>query len=474
MIARLPFRTRLTAIYLTALIVALVAFGAIAFAVVSATLDRTLDIRLGTAIVAARAITDVKDGRMKLDQIDREQLRTLLGDGINGFVSNGGGAVVASSVVAIPHEISNALGKATPLGTARTMRVASGAIELAVAPILDGPIPVGRIMVWQSRESHGEFVRVMLFALFAIGLTIVGVTVAIGGALAKRAMSPLSELAAMVSEIEAHDLSERLAWRGPDDELGQLCATFDRLLDRLQGAFERQRRFTADASHELRAPLSVIRAEADLALRKPRDSQEYRAALETIRAEVGRFEALVEDLLAAARAESGAVSTRLVDAGTVASGAVARVAPLARERAIELRVDAPEGQTIEADPASLERAVLALLDNALRHASAGGVLHVEVRTSGTSVRIAVRDDGPGFSGAALRFATDRFWRDDLTREGTGLGLAIAKATAERFGGTLELDNASRGGACATLHFKVADRARRARWVLFDASSSDSP
>jgi two-component system, OmpR family, sensor kinase len=266
-------------------------------------------------------------------------------------------------------------------------------------------------------------------------------------------MRPLTEMAALVSAIESHDLSERLAWGGADDELSRLCASFDRLLDRLQAVFERQRRFIADASHELRGPLAVIRAETELALKKPRSSPEYCAALQTVRSETDELTGLVDDLLAAARVESQPSAPAIVGLGQLIDATVSRMNPLAASRDVTIRVHSAFKGVVKTNPADLERAIVALLDNATRHAAPSGFVDVHVGAEDGHVSVSVEDDGGGFSPEGLQYATDRFWRDDAARGNgrSGLGLAIVKAVVERFGGKLLLENAATGGARVTMY-----------------------
>jgi signal transduction histidine kinase len=251
----------------------------------------------------------------------------------------------------------------------------------------------------------------------------------------------VTELSAMMSEIEATDLGERLAWTGPDDELGRLCVTFDRLLDRLEAAFVSERRFIADASHELRTPLSVLRAEVELALMQERTPEAYRATLERLQRETQRLETLAQSLILTTRDEAGAMPMEPAPVITFTERAVARMQPLASARGVELACTGVTETSVLADTEMLERAIVALIDNALRFARRR--VTVTVEESAASVRISVSDDGPGFSEAALREATRRFWRDDASRSGpgTGLGLAIARSILERHAGAIELRNA---------------------------------
>jgi signal transduction histidine kinase len=323
-------------------------------------------------------------------------------------------------------------------------------------PIVENGLRLGTILTWGSRSAYEDAERITLVALGAAGLVVIAAGAAAAGTLTRRMLRPVAELSAMMSDIEATDLGERLAWNGPDDELGRLCSTFDRLLDRLETAFERERRFIADASHELRTPLSVLRAEVELALMQERTPAAYRSALQRLQRETQRLETLAESLILTTREDARPFTAGPVPAGEIAARATAHMQPLAASHGIALTFDGAPAVSVDADADMLERAIVALIDNALRFARER--VGVAVTSDGTHAGIAVRDDGPGFSPDALRDATSRFWRDDPARSGagTGLGLAIARATAERHHGSLELQNAGGGiGAVVVLTVPIA-------------------
>lgn len=456
MTSRLRFRTRLTISWLTALIGALLLFGGISYGVVTVAAGRAYSERLTSAASAIRAIVLVQNGRVTLEASDRSQFVAILGTRTNGAVTDTYGDVLVSNVTPLPGFVTSAIESSAGISgiTIREEESQSEGNELALEPIDAGGRRVGVIAVWESLGPYEQFLRIFLLALVAIGIAITLVALGIARAVTKRAVQPLTELATLVSEIESHDLSERLTWDGADDELGRLCASFDRLLDRLQAVFDRQRRFVADASHELRGPLAVIRAETELALRKSRTADEYRSVLSTIRAEVGELTQLVDDLLAAARVESRGTTLAEVDLDRLVATAATRLKPLAASRNVTIRIRSDGPQILKGDAAQLERALVALLDNATRHACRPGFIDVHVSRTDGKIRVSVTDDGGGFSEQALRYATDRFWRDYASpgTGGSGLGLAIVKGTVERFGGTIELRNAEDGGAQITLEF----------------------
>ena len=447
---RLPYRTRLTLASTAIVAIAVVLLGTIAFVTVRITLERALETRLQTTAQAIRSVVDVRHGKLKnLDAEDRTQFLLILGQRINGAVLHADGTLMTSNLATPPRAILAAItNPARPRGT---IRIDGVAVAYAALPIAERGVRYGTLAAWESRAEYDEAVASTVIALGAAGLFVIAAAAAAGGALTRRMLRPVTELSAMMSEIEATDLDERLAWNGPDDELGRLCTTFDRLLDRLETAFERERRFIADASHELRTPLSVMRAEVELALMQERTPEAYRSTLQRLQRETQRLESLAHNLLLTARHDAGALSATAVPLSVIAEHATMHMQPLAESGNIVLTCEAATNVEIVADSAMLEGAVAALIDNALRFARTN--VRVTAGVAGSDATIAVSDDGPGFSEAALREATGRFWRDVPARSGagTGLGLAIVRSIVERHHGTIALRNATQGsGAVAVL------------------------
>ncbi|HEY4441183.1 MAG TPA: ATP-binding protein [Candidatus Elarobacter sp.] len=447
-------RGQLALAYAGLFLIVLIAFSAVTLALVDSIGRSSLDERLLTAGRAVAAIVDERHGRVTIEDKDREQFERIAAGRLDAAVFDPFGGLVLSTVVAVPPEIA-AVADGPPGLT--TVRAAGASLRVARvwAPPRGGH---GRILVWRDLDAVEELDR-RLAVTFAIAIPIVAlIAVAAGSAVAARGLRPLVALAELASEIEAHDLSRRIAIPQRDDELGRLCATFDRMLDRLEEAFARERRFTADASHELRAPLSVIRAEADLMLRRARTPEEYQRALRSIAMQADELETLTRDLLAAARGDANAGDPAATDLGAAAAAAADQLAPLAAMQHVTVRREIGADAPVRGDAAALRRVVVALLDNAIRHARPNGTVEVQVARADGTVRLCVADDGAGFTAEALAHATERFWRDDpaRTRTGTGLGLSIADAIVRAAGGRLVLSNSPDGGALVAAEFPVLD------------------
>lgn len=394
-------RGKLLSTYVVALLAGLAVFALAAVFSIDRTLRNSLDLRLSTAAEATDAFIDVRNGKPRVDPDDRRQFLKLMGVQLDGAILDARGRVLASNAPTLAPGIL-ALARS---GSARYASLGRNDAELrafAIPIVRNGRI-AGSVVTWRASDYIDELDRDAMVAFAAAALLIAGLAVGVGNAVTRRA---------------------------------------------LEDAFARQRRFTADASHELRAPLAVIRAEADLALRRERSGEAYRDALQTIAAEADRIEELIDDLLAAARAEAGHLERKPLDLEALCGRVCDRMRPAAQSKRVELRLHAQRDVRAMADAAALERALMALVHNAVKFAPPGGRVDVRVRRMGDECEIAVFDDGPGFSAGALEHAFERFWRDDAARSsaGTGLGLAIAKSIVEAFGGRIALANMASGGA----------------------------
>jgi signal transduction histidine kinase len=386
--------------------------------------------------------------RRRLRDEAQFQLGQLVGLGQNAAVFSPDGSLFVATAVSIPAAVTK-LARARP----PALQLADGDengryYRIATVPIV-GNHGGGTVVVWRGRDIDEALdQRLLLVFAFAIPL-VAGLGLLGGNAIARAGLRPLQRMAEIASEIEAKDLSGRIGMPPANDELGRLAESFDRMLDRLQSSFARERRFTSDASHELRAPLSVLRASADYALLRERNPAEYRRALRTILAEADELEAVTRDLLAVARAETATSSREAVDVAAIAAESAGRLNVLADARRITIVRNLAADAVASGDRAAFARVAIALLHNALKFAREDGRVEVTVASGRDGVDFTVEDDGPGFSPEALQHALERFWRDDASRgrgQGTGLGLAIAHASIEAMGGSLSLENGPRGGA----------------------------
>jgi signal transduction histidine kinase len=443
----MTLRTRLAWTYGIAIAVVVAVVAIVSVVAIDRALRSALDARLNTTASAIAALVDVRNGNLVFDAEDREQMLDALSPAMSGAIFTRSGGTFVSSAALIPVAIASAARRSAFMPAPETILERGAQLRAVCRPIARSNTAFGYACVWASASYIDDVDRDALIAIALAAVLAGGIVVVLSATLARRALAPLQAFSNLATEIEAHDLSQRVR-HGGDDELGRLGSAFDRMLDRLESAFARQRRFTADASHELRAPLAVIRAEADTALQQERAPQQYQEALHTIIAEVERVDAIVDALLLAARADSARLHFEPVDLSALASLVAERFAGAAAQRGVA--IDVSGGQcTVMADPATLERALAAILHNGLDFATHR--VELRVACDGPAATLQVLDDGPGFSADGLEHATQRFWREAAgNRSGTGLGLAIAEAILGAHGGELRLANRAEGGAAVTV------------------------
>jgi signal transduction histidine kinase len=313
----------------------------------------------------------------------------------------------------------------------------------------------GRRVVLVTATSFDEALRLEenLERALSFGLPVLAAAVALGGWILTGAMfKPVRSMIEQADTISAREPGERLSISRGGAELRELATRLNFMLDRIEDAAARERSFLDDASHELRTPIAIVRGELELARDRARSNPELVEALDSVLDEVERLERLAHNLLVLARSRSGSLTAgdTPVDLETVVERAVRSVRRRAENShiAIHRRGNA----VVNGDESSLQRAVLNLLDNAVRYAQSE--VSVTIESHPSVVLLTVVDDGPGF-GDLLPQAFDRFIRDPGHEGGMGLGLAITAAIATTHGGYVAADNRPAGGAQVCLRLPAA-------------------
>lgn len=286
----------------------------------------------------------------------------------------------------------------------------------------------------------------MLRAISIGGLIALLIAAAGGWLIGRQTLQPLSEMAAQAGRISGRDPAGRLSTPHPDDELGRLATAFNGLLDRLAAALDQQRQFMADASHEMRTPVSVVRTAAQVTLSQAdRPVEEYRESMTIVEEQATRVANLVDAMFLLSRAEARGVPLRMefVNVDDIVAETVRAARVLAERRAVRIAMEGEQEVGYHADDGLLRQMVGNLLDNAIRHADLGGVVTVGVSLTHDHVQIRVANDGPGIARADRERIFERFVRIGPS-DGGGLGLPIARWIAEAHGGTLVLESSVPG------------------------------
>jgi signal transduction histidine kinase len=290
------------------------------------------------------------------------------------------------------------------------------------------------------------------------------VAAAVGWLVAGRVLAPLKRISGTAKRVSEERLGERIPVTGPQDELRELGETLNSMLDRLALSFDAQRRFVANASHELRSPLTVIRSEAEVALANPEpDLNEMRAMAESVVHASRRTEALLASLLILARSQRGLLRSEPVDLAVLVEGVADDAERAASDERVRLRVKLDEA-TVDGDAALLERLVANLLENAVRYNRPGGFVDISTREGIASAELRVENSGPPVDREAAARLAEPFER--LQREadarGAGLGLSIVRAVSEAHAGTLLIEPRDEGGLVVSVRLPRGARAGAAR------------
>jgi two-component system, OmpR family, sensor kinase len=425
--SRLPLRLRLTLAFAIAMAVVLSVLGAFLYVQLRSTLDEQLERNLRTRAAAAQGLAP---GRRVGDDEDFVQV-----------VEEVGRMPVSQS------ELERARRETVLVERAGAPGIEEGPVRLLLRPG-DHGVVVAAASLEERNEALGS-----LLSQLAIGGPVALLLASLAGyALAGATLRPVESMRRRAAEISGTVEGRRLPQPEGDDEIARLARTLNDMLARLEAGLERERRFAAEASHELRTPLALLKAELELALRRPRSAEELRAAIASAAEETDRLAALAEDLLVLARSDEGELrlNEKAVPARPLLETVARRFAPRAEEAGVALDVDAPEALAARGDVARLEQALGNLVDNALRYGA--GTIRLAASGQDGSVLLSVSDEGQGFAEDFLPRAFERFSRPDGARasDAAGLGLAIVEAIARAHGGSVTAANAEGGGAEVTL------------------------
>jgi signal transduction histidine kinase len=279
---------------------------------------------------------------------------------------------------------------------------------------------------------------------------------ALGGYwMSRRALAPVDDITRAAKSITVQNLSRRLEVPETCDELQRMSEAWNEVLERLDGAIQKIVKFTADASHELRTPIAVIRTAAELALRTDREPDQYKESLRIIDHEAQRITELTESLLTLARMDSSTVEMPLapVNIGQLGNQLLQHLRPMASERGITLRSESDLSRSFAmANELGVRRLLLILLDNGIKYTREGGTVLLSVVPVDRRLCITVRDSGEGIGPEHLPHIFERFYRVDAARsvnDGAGLGLSIAKTIADVHGTKIEVESTPGGGSSFT-------------------------
>lgn len=448
---RLSIGWRLTLWYGSLFALALLLFGGIVYAVFS----RTLLVEIDRAI--AEELVEIE--KVVRESPDRQALQRRLYDEF------GPHELYVIQVVTPAGDLffqnDNARQELPPrmpadTGEFRSVRLSSGREFRGRSLAATGPAGSFLIYAADSLDVRRDAVNELLIAMLCTAPAVVAAGMAGGWWMSRRALAPIDGMIGTVRQITADRLDRRVPVANPDDELGRLAATFNSMIARLERTFDEMRRFTADAAHELRTPLSVLRSEAEVVLRADRTPEQYRRTLQNQVEEVERLSRLADQLLFLCREDGRnhpavASSVRL---DQLLEQLAEDIRPLAEERSLSLDVTRLEPCLVVCDVERVRRLFFNLLDNAIKYTPTGGRIQMALHGRGAVCRAVIADTGVGIAPEHQGHIFERFYRVESSRTtpGFGLGLAICRSIAESHGGTIRVNSVPGEGTTVEVEF----------------------
>ena len=457
-------RLRLTVWYLAFFSLLFIVFSIFLYGVLSHALQDRLDDTLASQSAIAGGLLEDELGEMHGDT--RKAASEVVAEMGGSELAIFSGKELLASTAAVPTTGLNDIAGQSPtaiislahLGRygsrASVHRMTTAGQTYVIAAI--GPL--------DSIAGELDVVRRVLLIALPILLALAGFG---GYGLATRSLAPVGSMAEQARRITGSNLHTRLEIGNAAEELTVLAESFNELLARLDQSFESMRRFVADASHELRTPISVIRGEADVALSSERSSADYRESLAIILDESRRLSRLVDDLLNLARADAGHVNLHVEEFyfNDLVSECCRSVQRLAAARDIHLECRCGDDVSFRGDEQLIRRLVLNLLDNAIRYTPPGGRVVAELEANAPDLRLRVSDTGMGIAPESAPHVFERFFRGDKARSredgGFGLGLSIVKWIAESHNGRVDLVSRPDEGSTFSVSFPMPQQQPKA-------------
>jgi heavy metal sensor kinase len=457
-------RFRLTAWYFVSLAVTLAIFVVGARISVGISLYRSVDNDLTNRLSGVQRFVNWQVGRGRQMPAIREEFEehSVMGLGGGTFqVCDSRGAIVYRSAslasfpvdIAVPSQLRNSIRYETREVRGRSLRVASQAIEVNGKPFSIQVIEPLR--EFEESLEHFESIIAVLAPLLLITASFWGYWIS------QKALAPVDRITREARLISISNLSARLAVPASKDELERLSTALNEMLDRLDKSVQQIRQFTSDASHELRAPLTLIHAITDFSLRRERSREELLAGMQKVKLEEGRMTKLVDDLLILARADSDEDDIRgqSVDLGSVLYETCERAQILAKPKSIQVtKAISQEGLEVSGDEQALSRLFLILVDNAIKYTPDCGFVEIELVRDREFAVASVRDTGIGIAAEDQPYIFHRFWRADKVRSreigGIGLGLSIARWVAQQHRGSIDVQSEPGKGSTFTVRIPI--------------------
>ncbi len=464
-------RTRLTFWYVTLLTVSLIVFGLIFSYTLSKIFMNNIDRQIGSvANMMVHAVVRPKGQVLVPGNFDiiLERYFGVRTSGTYIQVLNVHGEIMArsSNLKKAVLPLSKETYASAVLGsmTYEVVRsVSRYPIRIVTKPlVLKGTGLVAIVQVGSSLEFMEEVLDSVVY-IFVIGVVAsVIIASAIGWFLARQALKPVSEITETARRIGAESLDERIDIETPEDEIGMLATTINEMVERLEKSFMQIKQFTADASHELKTPLTIMKGEVEIAMRSGSDVTHMKEALASNLEEIDRMSYIVRNLLDLTKieAERDAALTERVNMAAVLEERFEHLRRFALDRGVDMRILKSMPAVVTGDSVRIGQLFFNLMDNALKYTPKGGVVEISLESDGSAAVLKVRDTGIGISALELPFIFDRFYIVDKARTrsvgGAGLGLSICKEIAISLGGDIEVESTKGKGSVFIVKVPLAN------------------
>jgi len=355
------------------------------------------------------------------------------------------------------NDVSRALGHAfrtdTPSFASTESLLNKGNVRVIAFPIHNGNRIIATLMLGHNTADIRAVLNLLYIVGGILGLISIVISAAAGYYMAKRALEPIHEITSTARGVAAGDLTRRLKSKSQDKEIQILVRVLNKMFTDLEASFQAQKRFTADASHELRLPLTILKGEIEVALRHPRSEDEYQHILRQQLGTIDRIQRIVNDLLTLARADAGQLEIvqTPVDLSLLLQEVGQQHLILFDSQQVNLDMQIEDELEIMGDAGQIERTVMNLLSNAFKHAPEHSSIHLTAHVEESSAILCIRDEGPGIADDQQHRLFDRFFRADDARcrkegEGAGLGLAICKRIVDAHGGDIWVESITGEGS----------------------------
>jgi heavy metal sensor kinase len=332
-------------------------------------------------------------------------------------------------------------------------------LRMVTIPIMEKKKVTSVVQVGTSLEDFDETIKKLLLIMIISIPTSISVTIVVGYFMAKKALRPVDQIRRAAVKISSSNLDEKIDIAGRRDELGRLAETFNAMIGRLKDAFQRVNQFSIDVSHELKTPLTILKGETEVALRKEREKDDYQKLLLSNLEEIDRMSCIIDDLLLLSKADTKDIKLNIEEIALrdLIMGVCMNMKVVADKKEVVLQTSEMEDVRVKGDELKLRRMILNIVENGIKYSQTGGKVIVSSYVNDGYAQIDVKDEGIGISEQDIKYVFDRFFRADRSRKresGSGLGLSISRWIAEAHKGSIEVKSQPTQGSIFTIKLPI--------------------